>query len=479
MGGGQKAEVASLIRDNQKNFSRLHVVVDACVITLSYFFAWVLRFIGPFAATAVRARSFEQYMSALIFILPAYILLYHAFSLYEPMRMQGRRLVLSNIIKANSLGILITIFILYTIEEGNISRSVLYMFYGICILASWGVRMLIFYSLRNMRKRGLNQKQVVLVGYSRAAEEYIDRIRENPQWGYVVRGILDDNIPAGTMYKGIKVIGRIANLNVILPESRLDEIAITLGLSEYYRLEEIVALCEKSGVHTKFIPDYNKIIPTKPYTEDILGMPVINIRHVPLNSNMLNAFVKRSVDIFGAVVAIILFSPVMLVTSFIIKATSPGPLIFKQERIGRHNRPFYMYKFRSMVVQDEKDEKKGWTTKNDPRVTPIGKFIRKASIDELPQLFNILKGDMSLVGPRPERPQFVEKFKEEIPRYMIKHQVRPGLTGWAQVNGYRGDTSIRKRIEYDLYYIENWTLGFDFKIIFLTFFKGFINKNAY
>ena len=248
MGGGQKAEVASLIRDNQKNFSRLHVVVDACVITLSYFFAWVLRFIGPFAATAVRARSFEQYMSALIFILPAYILLYHAFSLYEPMRMQGRRLVLSNIIKANSLGILITIFILYTIEEGNISRSVLYMFYGICILASWGVRMLIFYSLRNMRKRGLNQKQVVLVGYSRAAEEYIDRIRENPQWGYVVRGILDDNIPAGTMYKGIKVIGRIANLNVILPESRLDEIAITLGLSEYYRLEEIVALCEKSGV---------------------------------------------------------------------------------------------------------------------------------------------------------------------------------------------------------------------------------------
>ena len=157
----------------------------------------------------------------------------------------------------------------------------------------------------------------------------------------------------------------------------------------------------------------------------------------------------------------------------------PGPLIFKQERIGKHNRPFYMYKFRSMVVQDEKDEKKGWTTKNDPRVTPIGRFIRKTSIDELPQLFNILIGDMSLVGPRPERPQFVEKFKEEIPRYMIKHQVRPGLTGWAQVNGYRGDTSIQKRIEFDLYYIENWTMGFDFKIIFLTFFKGFINRNAY
>ena len=169
----------------------------------------------------------------------------------------------------------------------------------------------------------------------------------------------------------------------------------------------------------------------------------------------------------------------MLITAIVIKVTSPGPLIFKQERIGLKNKPFYMYKFRSMVVQEDTDEKKEWTTKNDPRVTPVGRFIRRTSIDDLPQLFNVLMGTMSLVGPRPERPQFVDKFKEEIPRYMIKHQVRPGLTGWAQVNGSRGDTSIRKRIEYDLYYIENWTIGFDFKIILLTFFKGFINKNAY
>ena len=287
-----------------------------------------------------------------------------------------------------------------------------------------------------------------------------------------------DNKPEGEEYRGIKILGGTDKLAEILPQNQLDEIVITLGLAEYHKLGRIVNMCEKSGVHTKFVPDYNNIIPTKPYTEDLMGMPVINIRRVPLN-NMLNAVAKRCVDIFGALVAIILFSPAMLVTSIIIKVTSPGPLIFKQERIGKHNRPFYMYKFRSMVVQDEKDEKKGWTTKNDPRVTPIGRFIRKTSIDELPQLFNILIGDMSLVGPRPERPQFVEKFKEEIPRYMIKHQVRPGLTGWAQVNGYRGDTSIQKRIEFDLYYIENWTMGFDFKIIFLTFFKGFINRNAY
>ena len=169
----------------------------------------------------------------------------------------------------------------------------------------------------------------------------------------------------------------------------------------------------------------------------------------------------------------------MLLSVILIKATSPGPIIFKQERIGLHNKPFQMYKFRTMEVQKPSTEAVKWTVRNDPRVTRVGRILRKTSIDELPQLFNILKGDMSLVGPRPERPLFVEKFKEEIPRYMVKHQVRPGLTGWAQINGYRGDTSIRKRIEYDLYYIENWTLGFDFKILFLTFFKGFINKNAY
>lgn len=327
-------------------------------------------------------------------------------------------------------------------------------------------------------KKGLNQKHIVLVGYSRAAEEYIDRILANPQWGYRVRGILDDNVEAGTVYRDIKVLGCVDNLLVILPQNRLDEIVITLGLDQYARLEEIVALCEKSGVHTKFIPDYTNIIPTKPYTEDLLGLPVINIRYVPL-TNTFSAAVKRTMDVCGALAAILLFSPVMLIAAALVKLTSEGPLIYRQTRVGLHNKPFEMYKFRSMEVQTEAEERKAWTVKNDPRVTGIGKFMRKTSIDELPQLFNVLKGDMSLVGPRPERPFFVEKFREEIPRYMVKHQVRPGLTGWAQVHGYRGDTSIRKRIEHDLYYIENWTVGLDIKILFLTVFKGFVNKNAY
>ena len=468
-----------MIKDNQKYFNRMHVVIDAVVIAVSYVSAWALKFVSPFFQDSVRALSFEWYMLALIPLIPTYLILYSAFGLYTPKRVQGRRLEFSNVVKANTVGLLIFIGLLFVVlKEINFSRSMLLIFYFINMFLEEAVRMIIRYILWDIRKKGLNQKHILLVGYSRAAEEYIDRILQNPQWGYNVRGILDDNVKAGTTYKGIKVLGRIANLMVILPENRLDEIAITLGLSEYYRLEEIVALCEKSGVHTKFIPDYNNIIPTKPYTEDLLGLPVINIRYVPL-TNTFNMVVKRLMDIGGSIFAIILFSPVMLLAAILVKLTSPGPLIYKQERVGLHNRTFLMYKFRSMEVQPKEEEKKAWTVKNDPRVTGIGKFMRRTSIDELPQLFNILKGDMSLVGPRPERPFFVEKFREEIPRYMVKHQVRPGLTGWAQVNGYRGDTSIRKRIDCDLYYIENWTLGLDVKILIMTIFKGFINKNAY
>ena len=472
-----------MIKDNQQHFNRLQVVMDAVVVIVSYAFAWWLKFSSGFVDKEIGVLSFEFYMRALILIVPLYILLYYAFNLYTPKRVQGRRLEFSNIVLANTVGLLILMagFFLalsYSEQLKNFSRSMFIYFFMINIILEEIERLMIRAFLRSIRKNGYNQKHILLVGYSKAAEQYIDRIKQNPQWGYNIRGILDDNIARGTMYKGVKVIGSVGNLSYILPENKLDEIAITLGLEEYYKLEKIVAECEKSGVHTKFIPDYGNIIPTRPYTEDLLGLPVINIRYVPL-SNTFNALIKRLTDIIGSIICIIIFSPIMLTSAVLVKMTSKGPLIFKQERVGLHNKPFQMYKFRTMYVQTEEEERKGWTKKNDPRVTSVGRFLRKTSLDEFPQLFNVLKGDMSLVGPRPERPQYVEKFREEIPRYMIKHQVRPGMTGWAQVNGYRGDTSIRKRIEHDLYYIENWTLGLDIKILFLTVFKGFINKNAY
>ena len=473
-----------MIKDNQTRLNRLHVLLDALVIAAAYVFSWFITLKSGLFGADLEAGILPTwfYMRVLVVIIPVYLLLYTVFHLFTPKRVQGRRQEFANICKANIIGLFLFGTILYLGRKNpylrEFSARLMAGFFLTNITAETLERNLIRTVLRSMRAKGYNQKHIILVGYSRAAEGYIDRVLANPEWGYRVRGILDDHKPWGYDYRGIKVIGTMKDLRPILDMNRLDEIAITLSLKEYGGLEQIVAVCEKSGVHTKFIPDYNKVIPTKPYTEDLQGLPVINIRRVPLN-DPLNAAMKRAIDIFGAIVALILFSPVMLLTAILIKLTSPGPLIYCQERVGLHNRPFKMYKFRSMEVQAPEKEKSEWTTKRDPRVTPIGRVIRKTSIDEMPQLFNVLFGSMSLVGPRPERPYFVERFKEEIPRYMIKHQVRPGMTGWAQVNGYRGDTSITKRIEHDLYYIENWTLGFDFKILFLTFFKGFINKNAY
>ncbi|MDE6925558.1 MAG: undecaprenyl-phosphate glucose phosphotransferase [Acetatifactor sp.] len=468
-----------MIKDNQKVFNRLLVLIDAVITAFSLILAYIVKFYVFNDGPGVGVLPLSEYITLLIFIVPIYLLIYFACSVYAPKRTVRRRFEIYGIVKANTIGIVVLIVILYMIiKEINFSRSVMALFYIFNVGITAWVRLVLRKSLRTMRSRGYNLKHMLLVGYSRATEEYIDRLTDNPQWGYVACGILDDHVPAGTLYKGVKVLGTLGNLEIILPENKLDEIAVTLPLKDYDNLEEIVHICEKSGVHTKFIPDYNSMIPSKPYTEDLMGLPVINIRYVPL-TNTGNIIIKRAIDIIGSLVGIIITSPIMLISAIAVKCSGSGPVIFQQERIGLHNKSFQMYKFRSMEQQAPTEEKKAWTVKNDPRVTRVGRFLRRTSLDELPQLFNILKGDMSLVGPRPERPLFVEKFREEIPRYMVKHQVRPGLTGWAQVNGLRGDTSIKKRIEYDIYYIENWTLGFDIKIIFMTFFTGFVNKNAY
>ena len=466
-----------MIRDNQRLINRLTLVIDGFAIVISYLFAYFLKFESGLLLYD-EGLNMQTYMTALYFLVPGYLILYYQMDLYNTKRASGRKRELLNVIKANTVGALIFMMVLYLINQPDFSRQMIFIFWGVCICIETAVRNAMRMLMMFWWKKGYNIKYVLLIGYSGSAESYINKVLLNPQWGYVIRGILDDNVERGTEYKGIKVLGTIDNLPLILPENKLDEIAITLPLGQYGRLKEIVGQCEKSGVHTKFIPDYAGVIPDRPYTEDIQGLPVINIRRVPL-TNTLNSVAKRAVDIVGSVFGIIVAGPIMIVSAILIKATSDGPVIFAQERMGLHNKNFQMYKFRTMIEQTEEEEAAGWTTRDDPRVTKVGRFLRRTSLDELPQLFNILFGQMSLVGPRPERPQFVEKFREEIPRYMIKHQVRPGLTGWAQVNGLRGDTSIEERIVYDLYYIENWTMEFDIKIILLTIFRGFINKNAY
>lgn len=432
--------------------------MDAGIIGAAYFFSWYLRFKSGLFVQDAGVLPAKTYFSALFLIIPGYLLLYSIFQLYMPRRVKSYRKELMDIIRANGIGFMIFILVLYFIKQEHFSRQMLCIFFFINISLEFASRYLIRTILWKMRKQGLNQKHILMIGESQMAEQYMDRLRENPKWGYQVFAHLKDE----------------EKLERILEGNELDEVVIALRAEDYGKLERIVDVCEKAGVHTKMIPDFGNVISTRPYIEDVQGIPVIHVRRVPLNI-MRNRVAKRAVDLIGATVAIILFSPVMLLTVLVVALTEEGSVIYRQERVGLHNQVFYMYKFRSMIMQDEEKEKAEWSTRNDPRITPVGKLIRRTSIDELPQLFNVLKGEMSLVGPRPERPQFVQKFRDEIPRYMVKHQVRPGITGWAQINGYRGDTSIEKRIEYDLYYIENWTMVFDMKILILTIFKGFFD----
>lgn len=462
----------------------MHIFIDALLIVGAYFLAYPLRFnVLTFfkwfsLADGEKYLKFARYARNIIFLVPGYLIIYNMCGLYRPKRGHGRLKMLGNLAEANILGIFYFAFLIYIEKETDISRWFYFIFAAMNFLLGACFRLLTIQVLRAIRKRGHNLKHVLMVGYSRATEGYINRLKGNPDWGYSVFGILDDNMANGTKYRGIEVVGGTLDLESFIEANDFDEVVITLGINEYEKLESIVNICEKTGIHTKFVPDYGTMVSTVPYIEDLYGLPVINIRNVPL-TNTLNLIVKRGMDIVGGIMALVIFAIPMVITAIVIKCTSKGPVIYSQQRVGKHGRIFNMYKFRSMYVEDPEKEKSEWTTRGDKRVTPIGRFIRKTSIDELPQLINVLMGSMSLVGPRPERPQFVEKFKEEIPRYMVKHQVRPGMTGWAQINGYRGDTSIKKRIEHDLYYIENWTLWLDIKILFLTVFKGFINKNAY
>ncbi len=457
---------------------------DILIIIIAYIAAYCLRFgalsnIGFLELdNSVAFYPLKDYAKYLIVFVPGYIFIFSKCGLYGAKR--RKRVEILNIIKANLIGVAFISVVLFFIKEMDISRYFIGIFFMLNVILGFAMRHLVQVTVEYLRNKGINLRHVLIIGYSTVGRGYVDRVKDNPQWGYYIHGFIDDEKEMGTSYKDVAVIGNISELEKLLEENNFDEVVVALNINDYYKLKRVVAICEKSGCHTIFIPDYHNIIPTIPVMEDMLGLPVINIRNVPL-VEPVNRILKRMEDLIGGLFALALFSIPMLIIAIIVKLDSKGPIIYKQERVGLHNKPFMMYKFRSMAVASNGEDKYQWTGDGnaDARITKIGHFIRSTSLDELPQILNVIKGDMSLVGPRPERPFFVEKFREEIPRYMIKHQVKPGMTGWAQINGFRGDTSISNRINCDLYYIENWTIGLDIKILFLTIFKGFRNENAY
>ncbi|NFS28584.1 undecaprenyl-phosphate glucose phosphotransferase [Clostridium botulinum] len=455
-----------MIKENQNLLNRINVLSDVLILFISMSIAYLIRFY--IFSPDTNYLKFNIYIQFTLIIVPINLILYNFLNLYHSFRTTAFKKEFTQIIKANTILTAVCLSLLYIFKFVDISRWVIVIFYFVNITLITSKRFFLRRTLSKMRSKGMNLKHVIIIGAGETANEYLRVIKENKSFGYNYTGYVANS----SNFEGRK-LGNFNDLYKILNTFNTDEVICALDIEDAKYLESIVNACEKSGTKTSIIPFCYKYIPSKPYIDQLGSIPLINVRRIPLD-NFGNAFMKRTLDIVGSLILIILTSPIMIFTALAIKFTSKGPIIFKQNRVGLNKKNFTMYKFRSMKVNNE--ETTGWSTNNDPRKTKFGSFIRKFSIDELPQFFNVLNGDMSLVGPRPEIPHFVDEFKDEIPLYMVKHQVKPGITGLAQINGFRGDTSIKKRIEYDIHYIENWDILLDISILFKTAFKGFKNN---
>lgn len=459
-----------MIKRNQRMLNVFNLISDGLLVVLSYLAALWLRF------DVLKGReSLQMTNSTVVVALLLYsiflVLMYYVLGIYGADRIRRKREEGLHIVLVNGIGTLTFMAFCYVMRIVDFSRLMLVLFWLISSVLLVSKRMIVRGILAYYRKRGYNLKHVLIIGSGQLAYQYAQDIEQNPQWGYHLVGYIGDTRQSALG----NYLGRYAQMEQILEESDPDEVVIALDPQDIYLMPEIMEAADKAGVRLSLIPFFNDYIPRNPSIVAMGKTKLIDMRVTPLD-DLGWSMVKRAVDIIGSLLLIAVFSPVMLIVAVGVKLSSPGPVLFFQERIGRNKKPFKMLKFRSMRVTGT--ENTGWSTDNDPRKTRFGSFIRKFSLDELPQFFNVLVGDMSLVGPRPEVPFHVRHFKEEVPLYLLRQQVRPGITGWAQVHGLRGDTSIEDRVQYDLWYIENWSIWLDLKILLMTAFGGMINKES-
>ena len=458
-----------MIKENQRVLNHLHVFSDGVILFLSFPVGFWIRF---YILQGKISVPLTNYIVLAAVYTAAQLFTYAAFGLYQSFRRTRLRVELVRMWEANALDMAILMGWLFLGHHEDYSRLAL----GIACLLNTGAltvkRYFLRKTLRKFRQEGYNQKHVLIIGGGSLAQRYLREIQADRELGYLPVGYVSDQ--GCPEMEDLRWLGGLDRLDALLEKRRPDEVICAMEPKDTGRTPEVIAACESAGVRLAIIPFYADYMSSNPQFDDLNGIPMLNIRHIPLD-NWANAFCKRAMDIVCSAILLLVLSPVMLVCAIGVKLSSPGPVIFKQERIGRAKKPFYMYKFRSMRINDSQDT--GWSKDQDDRKTKFGAFMRKCSLDEFPQFWNVLKGDMSLVGPRPEIPHYVEQFRGEVPLYMVKHQVRPGITGWAQVNGYRGDTSIKARVEHDIYYIEHWSLGFDLQILLMTVLGGkFLNN---
>lgn len=468
----------------------LYVVTDSVLGMTAFVLAYLLRFESGLIAAPKGYPPFGQYVDVLPFIGVLVPLAFHGQGIYRLRRGRTRVddffAVLVGSILAVVLGVVSTLYFqAYYVPDAlkdrgayEVSQLVWGLFLGFNVLLTYSSRALVREALESRWRRGIGLKRVLIAGAGDLGRAVADKVLEHRDLGYQVAGFIDDRASGDHIgYRGLPILGTLDEASEVLQRERVDQLYVALPLDEHVKMLALVENANREMLDIKVVPDLLQVIALRARLEDLDGIPIINLHAVPLRG--FNAVLKRALDIVISAVSLVVAVPIIAVVGLLHRLQSPGPVLYRQERMSLDGKSFWVWKLRTMRVGAENETGPVWAEENDPRVTPMGRWLRRFSVDELPQLWNVLRGDMSLVGPRPERPFFVEQFKHRIPQYMLRHKVKAGLTGWAQVNGWRGNTSIEKRIEYDLYYIENWSVGLDFKIIWLTVVKGLWHKHAY
>ncbi|MDH3974336.1 MAG: undecaprenyl-phosphate glucose phosphotransferase [Deltaproteobacteria bacterium] len=469
-----------MLKKHWQFLSSVFAFADILIIAVSWTIAYHIRFSGLWWENIRVNPLSKQYLIILVPILILWPFIFKNMGLYKQRRISSIITEVFDVSKASTLAMIILVSTTYFIRKDEYSRLVFFYFWIISIILLSVERFILREFLRSFRQKGYNFRLVLIVGAGDLGVRVLKKVKSSPWSGLKVVGLIDDNITKGEVIEGHKVIGKTKNIRNIIKEYEVDQVFVALPVQAYKRLTYVVNSLSDETVTVRIVPDLYQTMTLNAGIEDFDGMPLINLTESPMYG--WSVIVKRLSDILVASIALLLTSPLLLLISIIIKLTSSGPIVFKQKRYGLDGKEIKVYKFRTMSVSED-GEQVLQATKSDPRVTPFGAFLRKTSLDELPQFLNVLQGRMSVVGPRPHAVIHNEEYKKIVKSYMLRHKVKPGITGWAQVNGWRGETNtlekIEKRVEHDLYYIENWSVWLDIKIMWLTIWKGFIHKHAY
>jgi len=467
-----------------------HLGADAVLGICAFIVAYAIRFHTGLVPITKGLPPLSQYLNVVPFIAVLVPLGFHLQGLYRLRRGRSRVddffAVFVGSILTVVFGIVTTLYVqTYLATDAakdagtfEVSQLVWALFLALNVVLAFASRELVREVLERRWRAGIGLKRILIAGSGELGRLVADKILEHRELGYQIVGFVDDRAGGDHLgYRGLPLLGPLAEAADITSREAVDHLYVALPPDQHLNMIRLLESTSREMVDVKVVPDLLQVIALRARLEDLDGVPIINVNDIPLQG--VNALIKRALDVVISTLALLVLAAPLALLAALVKITSRGPVFYRQERMGLDGKSFTIIKFRSMHDQAERQTGPVWAVEDDPRVTLFGRFLRRSNLDELPQLWNVLRGDMSIVGPRPERPHFVAQFKHKVPQYMLRHKVKAGLTGWAQVNGWRGNTPLDKRIEYDLYYIENWSVRLDLKIMWLTLLRGFFHKHAY